>query len=223
MAPESVASGSVAVNRLRRMLVVAALGLAGCTAAPVPATVWLRLPSLPAGTSTASTAAATAPPTAEREAWQFVLPVAMPAHLDRDHLFVPAGPAGAWVAPLAGARWIEPLRDAVPRLLREDLVRLRGGRAVWAAPLPPRLVPTRQLRVEFVALEVGTDGRALLTHVRWWLADPRGAGAPALHEARFETPVPAAAGASVGEAWALVHRQAVAEVAARIAATMRGD
>jgi len=212
------------------VLIVAALGLAGCAAAPVPATVWLRLPAWPLAAPVAAPVAApaaapavAAAPTAVREVWQFVLPVAMPAHLDRDNLFVPAGPAGAWVTPLAGARWIEPLRDAVPLLLREDLVRLRGGRAVWAAPLPPGLVPTRQVRVEFVAFEVGADGRALLTHVRWWLADPRGGAVPALHEARFESPVAAASGAGVGEAWALAHRQAVAEVAARVAATMGGD
>jgi hypothetical protein len=189
--------------------------LAGCAAAPVPATVWLRLGvELPAG------APAPAMAEAPREAWQLMLPVGMPAHLERDNLFVPVDAGGALVRPLAGARWIEPLRDAVPRVLRQDLareMRTAGLGALWIAPLPAGLVPARQLRVEIVTLEIGAGGHALDTRARWSVADASGARPPALHEAAFMTP--AAAGGDPA-AWAAAHRQAVAALAARIAATL---
>lgn len=224
----------------------AVLVLAGCAAAPVPPTVWLRLPALPAddaGRPAPPAATATPAVAATREAWQLALPLPMPAHLDRDAVFVPVGGAGAAAAPagavlqplagavvqpLAGARWVEPLRDALPRLLREDLARHLAGQPLWTAPLPPGLAPTRLLRVEITAFEVGAEGQALLAAARWWLADTRGTRAPVAHEARFTVPVAAGSGGggtaastlAAGEAWALAHRKAVAELAARIAGTM---
>ena len=198
--------------------------LAGCAGAPVPPTIWLRLPAEPpsqpaAAATTAApmpTTAATAPPAAA-EVWQLVQPLSLPANLDREVLFVPQGSANSLVRPLAGARWVEPLRDAVPRLLREDLVRRIGGQPLWVAPLPPGVVPTRQLRVEIVAFEIGADGKALLTRARWSLADARGGRVPTVHEATFGTP---AGSATDAEAWAVAHRLAIATLAARIAATL---
>ena len=199
------------------MLAVIVGLLAGCTAAPVPPTTWLRLSTepLPAATSPARATAGTA--VASAEVWQFVLPVSLPGQLDREAVFVPQGAAGAWVQPLAGARWIEPLRDTVPRVLREDLMRQLGGTVLWWAPLPPGVVATRQLRVEIVAFEIAGDGRSLVTEARWTLADARGARPPAVHTARLSTP-PASPGGAEG--WAIAHRQALAELATRIAATM---
>lgn len=197
--------------------VMAAWLVAACAGAPVPATTWLRLSAEPpAGSAVAAAPGAAA--AADDAVWQLVLPVALPGHLDRDTLFVPQGLTGARVAPLAAARWVEPLRDAVPRLLREDLMRALGGRMVWWTPLPPGVLPTRQLRVEVVAFEIAADGRALLTQARWSLADVHGAVAPGVHEARLVTPV---ADAGNAEAWALAHRRAIAELAARIAPTMQ--
>jgi len=194
--------------------------LAGCAGSPAPATIWMRLsteaPALAAG-GTGPACPAVSAPAAPGEAWQLMLPVVLPGHLDRDALFVPQGASGAWVRPLEGARWVEPLRDAVPRVLREDLMRALGGQVVWWPPLPPGVLPTRQLRAEFVAFEIGADGRALTTQVRWTLADARGARAPAVHEARIATPV---AGPGGAEGWALAHRLAIAELSCRIAATL---
>ena len=192
----------------------AALVACGCAGAPVPPVTWLRLPA----EGVASPAAGAAAAAAGAEVWQFVLPLPLPGHLDRDSLFVPQGAgSGAAVRPLAGARWVEPLRDALPRLLREDLVRQLGGLPLWASPLPPGLAPTRQLRVEITAFEIGADGKALATQARWSIADARGARPPSVHEAGFSTP---AAAAGEPESWAVAHRQAIATLAARIAATM---
>ncbi len=194
--------------------------LAGCAAAPVPPTTWLRLPSdvaPPQAPATAPARPVGAATAVARETWQLMLPLPMPGHLDRDSLFVPQGAAGAWVRPLAEARWLEPLRDAVPRLLREDLVRQLDGQPLWLSPLPPGLVPTRQLRIEITSFEITADGKALGTHARWSIADALGSRSPMLHAATFGTPV---AAATHPEAWAVAHRQAIAALAARIAATM---
>jgi hypothetical protein len=224
---DTAAATGLAVRRARLAAAALCIAVVACTGAPVAPTTWLRLPDVAPGGEASAAAAAGSPaaaavsaagasPVPPRDTWQLMQPIALPAHLERDSVFVPQGAAGAWVRPLAGARWIEPLRDAVPRLLREDLVRAAGGRALWTAPLPPGLVPTRQLRVEITAFEVGGDGRALLTAARWSLADARGAQLPALHAARFETP----ATNTEAEGWALAHRQAITTLAARVAATM---
>ncbi len=202
---------------------VALVPLAACSSAPVPTTVWLRLVSDPPPASGAGAASGAAPapaalPSAPREVWQLVLPLPMPAHLDRDGPYLPQGAAGALVRPLAGARWIEPLRDAVPRVLREDLARRAGG-PFWTAPLPPGLVPTRQLRVEITTFEIAADGQALVTQARWSLAETRGTRPPVVHETRFTT-APGQAGSA--ESWASAHRQAIATLADRIAATLVG-
>jgi hypothetical protein len=160
-----------------------------------------------------------------RDNWLLAGPLSMPAHLDRDTVFVPQGAAGALVQPLAGARWVEPLRDALPRLLREDLVRLRGGQPLWTTPLPPGLVPTRLLRVEITALEIGADGKALTLAARWSIAEAGGTRPPVAHEAQWqvaggEAGSPGAAAQVSAEAWALAHRRAIAMLAARVAETM---
>ncbi|MBL8286665.1 MAG: membrane integrity-associated transporter subunit PqiC [Rubrivivax sp.] len=214
-----------------RLTLLVLLGVAACSPVAVVPVQWLRLsadaPMLPApdGSRAAAAAAAPAPASAGAgEVWQLVLPVALPAHLERDTLFVPqAGvPGGGAVQPLAGARWIEPLRDAVPRVLREDIARSlharNGAPVLWRSPLPPGLVPTRQLRVEITAFEIGSGARAVVTHARWSIADARGERPPQVHEARFDT-APAALPADAAD-WAAAHRQAIAALAERIAATM---
>lgn len=194
-----------------RRLALAALGglLAAC-GTPLPPITLVRLPVEPP-----APAAAAAPPlTASAAQWQLMAPVLLPGHLDRDALLVPQGAAG--LQPLGGARWAEPLRDAVPRLLRQDLSR-RLGQPLWSAPLPPGLAITQQLRIEIAALDVGADGRSVSTTARWSVADAKAAVPPRLFEASFSTP---AAGADAG-ALATAHRAALWELAGRIAASLR--
>ena len=204
-------------------VIAAALLVAGC-GAPVPATTWLRLnaePPAPAALVPGSAAAAASSTAAAVETWQLVGPVRVPAYLDRDTLFVPQGAGGAALRPLGSARWVEPLRDALPRVLHEDLVRAlrlrRPALSLWTSPLPPGVQPARQLRVELTAFEIDAGGRAVLLRARWSLAAADGAAPPAVHEAAFETPVTAVEDAG---AWATAHRQAIAALAGRVAATM---
>lgn len=158
--------------------------------------------------------AATQPPT-----WQ-LLAVQLPAYLDRDALLVPA-PGGGLQA-LAGERWAEPLRDALPRLLRQDLARLRGAASVWAAPLPAGVLVQRQLRVDVLALDVLPGRNTVRLQARWWLADPAPpvttttpATPPLLGEADLQ------ANAAGGDATALVaaHRALLWQLAGRISAS----
>jgi uncharacterized lipoprotein YmbA len=187
-------------------LLLAAALLAGC-ATPLPPVTWVRLPAEAPGAVPPAPRAA-----APGEVWQLVLPVALPGHLDRDALLVPRGAAG--LQPLAGVRWAEPLRDAAPRLLRNDLA-VHLGKPLWTAPLPPGVAPTRQLRVELSAFDVAADGRGAVLQARWSLADPRGASPPRVFEAAFVTP---AAGTDA-EALAAAHRLALWQLAGRIAAS----
>lgn len=188
----------------RRALGLGALLLVAGCASPLPPVHWLRLPVDPPEV-------AAAPRPAGSTIWQLMAPVLLPGHLDRDALLVPRGQAG--LQPLGGARWAEPLRDAVPRLLRHDLGRLLGA-PVWAAPLPPGLRPVQQLRLEITALDVGADGRSVRLQARWSLADPAGAAPPRLGEAGFSV----AADGADADALAGAHRRALWQLAQRLAA-----
>lgn len=185
-------------------MILAVAGLAGC-ANPLPPLQWVRLPAEPmqAVRPLASSPLPAAP------VWQLMLPVGLPGHLDRDPLLLPQGRAG--LQPLGGARWAEPLREAVPRLLRQDLTRALAAE-VWAAPLPPGLRPTRQLRIELLAFDITADGGVAL-QARWSLADATGATPPRLGSASFVTP---AVGRDA-DALAAAHRQALATLAGNVA------
>ena len=194
----------------RRAALLAALGcgLSAC-GTPLPPVSWLRLPAEGADPIQPIEASAQRPGAAVA-VWQLMAPVSLPGHLDRDALLVPQGAAG--LQPLGGARWAEPLRDAVPRLLRSDLSRTLGT-PVWTAPLPPGVSPTRQLRVDFGALDVTPDGRGVSLQARWSVADPSGATAPRVADAAFVI----AAGGADAQSLATAHRQAVQQLARRIA------
>ncbi|MBC7726265.1 MAG: membrane integrity-associated transporter subunit PqiC [Microbacteriaceae bacterium] len=197
----------------RRAALLAALtsltgGLSAC-GTPLPAISWLRLPADGADPIDPIEASAQRPGSAS-PVWQLMAPVSLPGHLHRDALLVPQGAAG--LQPLGGARWAEPLRDAVPRLLRTDLSRTLGT-PVWTAPLPPGVTPTRQLRVDFGALDVTPDGRGVSLQARWSVADPSGATAPRVADAAFVTN----AGGADAQALAVAHRQALQQLARRIA------
>jgi uncharacterized protein len=140
---------------------------------------------------------------------QLLLPVQLPDYLDRDTLLLPQG---ATLVPVEGHRWAEPLREAVPRLLRADLSALLGAGVLWSAPLPPGVVPQRQWRVEVLALEANAARTAVRLRARWTWADASGRTAPRAYEAEVEAP----AAAAEPTALALAHRQAVQALARRM-------
>ena len=107
---------------------------------------------------------------------QLLQPVALPEALQRDGLLLPQGAAGLRVLP--GHRWAEPLADAVPRLMRQDLAALLGEARVWTAPLPPGVAVTRQCRVEILSLLPTPDRTAVVLQARWTLSDSTGRTPP---------------------------------------------
>ncbi len=192
-------------------IAVLALLLGGCGSGPLPPLQWIRLPAQSPDMSMVP--AEIAAPSATM-VWQLMGSVGLPGHLDRDALLVPQGRAG--LQPLGSARWAEPLRDAVPRLLRQDLVRQLGA-PLWVAPLPPGVVPTHQLRLEIAAFDVAADARSISVQARWTLADAKGTVAPRVFDAAFNT----AAAAPDADALAAAHRLALWQLAGRIAQSAR--
>ncbi len=213
------------------VLIVAAALLAAC-AAPLPPVTWLRLPVLPgsmAATATTASPMAASPMAASPMAaspsaappphpivWQLMSPVGMPGHLDHDALLLPREGGGVLQAQPA-LRWAEPLRDVVPRLLRLDLARSLGA-DVWSGPLPPGVRPTHQLRVELLALDVLPGRRGVTLHARFSVADAFGRHPPRAGQAVFDVTSADTTPAALVDA----HREALARLAARIAAFAGG-
>jgi uncharacterized lipoprotein YmbA len=139
-------------------------------------------------------------------------PMLVPEYLDRDAIVRPSGQASLQHSP--SQRWAEPLRDALPRLLAQDLARLRGAAQVWRMPLPPGVQVDRQLRVELQRLDASTDGRHVVLQARWTLVEPSGKSKPAVSERRIEVD----AGDGSVDALVSAHRSALWQLAQAIAA-----
>ncbi|MBL8352717.1 MAG: membrane integrity-associated transporter subunit PqiC [Burkholderiaceae bacterium] len=194
---------------IRRIVALAALALlVACAATPPQPMQLYRL--------AAAAPVAPTPVVPATEVWQLVPPVRLPEYLDRDAILVPTGQSGLQALP--GHRWAEPLRESVPRLLRQDLAMLLGESRVWGAPLPAGVVATRQLRVELLALEPTADRSAVTLQARWSLADAAGRAAPRVDAVLLVVPV---AGGSV-DALVAAHRLALWRLAERIAGVAAG-
>ena len=183
------------------------ISIVGCASPAPPLRLYTLSLAAPPGLAAPANAAAVI------STWQLAA-LRLPAYLDRDALLLPAG--GGQLQPLDGHRWAEPLRDALPRLLQEDLRRLRGPAQVWAAPLPAGLVIDRQLAVELLALDVTPDRAGVHLQARWTLADPTGATPPQVGQADLHA---AASGSAPGPLVA-AHRLALWRLAERIAAPL---
>lgn len=150
------------------------------------------------------------PPATASPTWALG-PVVLPDYLDRDAIVRTSGLAS--LVSNTGERWAESLRDAVPRLLQQDLARLRGTDSVWRMPMPPGVVAERQLRVEIQRLDADSAGRSVVLQARWTLIDPSGASKPVVAERRIEVSV---AGADT-DALVSAHRAALWQLAQAIA------
>lgn len=194
-------------------LLAAACLLAGCAGAPLPPAQWVRLPAQPP-------AAITAPATPSTQTWQLLGSIALPGHLDHSALLLPGLAGRTRLLAHPQLRWAEPLRDAVPRLLRQDLEQALGA-PLWTSPLPATLQPTRQLRLELLALDAQAAPTAGVTvQARWVLSGP--GLAPQQGEIAF-LQLADAGSSPAGDAadtLVLTHRQALATLAQRLAQTL---
>jgi len=186
--------------------------VAGCAGSVSPPARLYQLRADPPGSAQ--------PVAATNVVWQLGR-VQLPAYTDRDTLVTSTGTAG--LQALTGHRWAEPLRDAVPRLLRQDLARLLGPDKVWGQPLPPGVQITQQLLVEIQRLDAGANGDAVVLQARWTLVDPLGKLPPTVTEAELRAALgtpPGATGAAAVDPERLVaaHREVLWQLAQRIAA-----
>lgn len=174
-----------ASRRLGRAAAAALLLALGACASSPPLQLYQLRADLPPGAEWPGPAISA--PAASAAGGRWVLgPVQVPEYLDRDAILVPTGQAGLQALPQQ--RWAEPLRDALPRLLRMDLARLRGSDLIWAAPAPAGTTVARQLRVEVQRLEASADGQSVQLQARWWLADPAGLQAAQVHDTQLSAP-----------------------------------
>ena len=186
--------------------------LVACSSTPQPVQLY-RLAAAPPASAVAAAGATTGTPAA---VWQLVPPVRLPEYLDRDAILVPTGQSG--LQALAGHRWAEPLRESVPRLLRQDLATLLGESRVWGAPLPAGVVVTQQLRVEVLALEPAPDRSAVTLQARWSVVDAAGKAPPRVDSAIIVAP---AAAGTIDDLVA-AHRLALWRLAERIVGAAAG-
>jgi uncharacterized protein len=115
-------------------------------------------------------------------------PVMLPTYLDRPEILV--SPAPHRLEARAYDRWAEPLPNAFPRVLKEDLVMLLGPDAVvdFGSVLPPRPTQDYILDVDVLRFEEIGHGRAALS-ARWTIKDARTRVAVLSRESNIERPV----------------------------------
>lgn len=154
-------------------------------------------------------------PSASDQTWQLLLPVRVPEYLDREAILLPQGQTG--LLALSGHRWAESLRDAVPRVLRQDLAAWLGEGRLWTAPLPAGAVVTRQLRVEIVALQADAARSAVQLQAGWTVIDPQGRTPPRADAVTLRVP---SADGSI-DSLVAAHRLALWRLAERIAARLQ--
>jgi uncharacterized protein len=192
---------------LALLLATAALG--GCSTRSTPPRRLYGLTGMPPLPPDAK-------PGKDNRAWVLSPQMALPELLDRDEILVAEGSAG--LRPLPESRWAEPLREALPRVLAEDLWRLRQ-------PYPVTLGKQNTPDGESLRLVVQVDewlarvdgaGLQLQLRARWhWLPlqAPRDTALPAPGTAALTVPCSAQA-----DALADAYRRSVTLLAARIVA-----
>jgi uncharacterized protein len=95
--------------------------------------------------------------------WALASSLPMPELLERDTLLVEEG--SATIRMLHGHRWAEPLRDTLPRLLRQDLARFVPG--LWTGQAAPGAPAAGLVQVELLALQGSLSRRQVLLSARW--------------------------------------------------------
>lgn len=206
---------SLPLSVARWLPLSAALMMSACgTPPPAPQLYHLRIDAPTAATALGTPAEVAARPLV----LQLMSPVRLPELLDHSELLLPQGQAG--VQALTSHRWAEPLRDAVPRVLRHDLASLLGEAQVWSSPLPSGVVATRQLRVELLSLQANAERSGVVLSARYVLSHPLGTSAPQSQTLQIQ----AASTAPTPDALVAAHRLALWQLAQSLAgAVVRAD
>jgi uncharacterized protein len=145
-------------------LLTSAVLLGACASPPAPAVRLHRLALQTEGVR---------PPSATVATFWELRAVQVPGYLDRRALLVRDGDAA--LTALDNDRWAEPLREAVPRVLRADLEGGLGvGAVLWRPDTTARAQASHLLDVEILQLDADPQGPAALLKARWQLR-PRSA------------------------------------------------
>lgn len=194
------------------LLALAGGGLAACSSPSAPLR-WYRLPGEPPrGEEAAPRTAA-----AGSAVWELAPTLPMPELLERDTLWFEDSAAG--IRLLHGHRWAEPLRDTLPRLLRNDLARLVPG--LWTGPAASNAPLAGRVQVELLALQGSLPRRQVTMAARWVVttaasAEPRAAA----RAYRADETVPWTEASP--ESLVVAQRVAMWRLAQRIAASLPG-
>lgn len=194
----------------RRLLTCAGtlpLLLAGCASTQTP-TRWYELKSEPPE-------AVPAPRPGDGTVWELSGRLPLPGALERDTLVVASGAAG--VVPLAGHRWVVPLRESIPVRLAADLALLRGDGLVWLSPAPAGVVVARRLRVAIDTLVSDEARQTLRLRARWWFTDA--SASPTTPPTTVSADIDIALNDRSTDALAAAHRLALWRLAQRITGT----
>jgi uncharacterized protein len=186
--------------------------LEACSSTSAPLR-WYRLPSEPPAGEGAPRAAADA--AGGTAVWELVPGLPMPELLERDTLFVEEGAAG--IRLLHGHRWAEPLRDTLPRLLRDDLARWVPG--LWTGPAAPNAQIAGRVQVELLALQGSLPRRQVAVSARWVVTAGASSG-PVVRAYRADETVPWTDASP--ESLVVAQRIAMWRLAQRIAASLQG-
>lgn len=145
-------------------------------------------------------------------AWRLVTPVLLPAALDRDAVMVAQSP-GQWL-PWQGLRWVEPLRDAVPRVLLADLSALHGG-PVWTGRVAPGAGMALDLRIRIDEWEAALPQSEVRLLAHWSLTPPGANTAQAQGRIHVRTPWPLASAEGLSQAQRAALRALAAQIVAQ--------
>lgn len=200
------------LHRRDLMLLLTAAALTGCATRDTPPRRLYALTGTPPPPADAR-------PGQDSRAWVLSPQIALPELLDREEILVAEGSAG--LRPWPESRWAEPLRDALPRVLAEDLWRLRQPYPVTLGSKAQADNGAESLRLlvqvdEWLARADGGGGLQLKLRARWhWapLHAPAGTALPAAGAAELSIPCAAQA-----DALADAYRRSVMLLAARIVA-----
>jgi hypothetical protein len=153
------------LNRIRSLVLAGLLVSAAAGCARSPQAHFYTLAPM------AQTSAATTPPAFSVA----VYPVTLPEFVDRPQLVVNS--ENSRVQVLEMDRWAEPLKNAIPRLLAENLSRLLGTDQVSSYPQNAASEAGLRLVVDFLHFESVHD--AVLVEALWSVRSPgEGPGAP---------------------------------------------
>lgn len=189
------------MKRVVCCLPMACLGLllAACSSAPTHFYTLLPPVSTAAPTQTASYRIA-------------VLPVGIPAQVDRPQMVVREGSGS--VALLEGEQWIAPLGDEIRTALSGELTRQLGAENVYGLP-HPKDVPVYRVKVDIDRFE-SVPGRYTLLSAAWSVHAASGKGAVLQCASRVREPV--------GQGYAALaegHQRGLQALAGDIAAAVR--